>query len=627
MSWDPFLLSTTDAHTSHFLLRSKTPNQPHKMGQSIEAEKPTPQPHDYSAQAGHMRESPSPVTAADAVRDIRSPGVVRVEAVSSVITNLDRVFIFFGVFLMAYVYGLDGTLRYAYQPSATSSFSQHSLSATVNVLRSAISVGAQPTAAKIADVFGRVELICVSVVFYVVGTIVEAVADNVDAFSGGAIIYQIGYTMLLLLVEVIIADITSTRARLFFSYIPALPFIINTWVSGDISEAVLQGPGWKWGIAMWAIIMPVCALPLIGSLVVASRRAKRQGLLGDYASAFRQLGFRNLALELFWLLDVIGIVLIIAVLDLVLVPFTIAGGESAKWGEAHIIAPLVMGLLCIPAFVFWELRAPHPLIPFMDMKDRGVWAPMGIAIFLNFAFTMQSDFLYTVLLVAFDFSVKSATRIQSLYSFTSVIVGTLLGLVVYRVKRLRIFVVVGTLLYTIAFGLLIHFRGSTDGSAQAGVIGAQVLLGVAGGMVPYTAQASLQVNLKHEHLAVITGIFLATYNIGSALGNTVSGAIWSQVLPGKLNDELNPINSTLGATMYLDPLNTYTKYPVGTPERTGMIQSYQSVQKLLTITGVCLCVPLIMFGILLRNSKLDNRQTLAKDSDPETETDVATVRR
>ncbi|KAG6068329.1 hypothetical protein E4U32_001113 [Claviceps aff. humidiphila group G2b] len=591
-------------------------------------------PHTSASIPPAGQHSPSPpATAADAVRDIRSPGIVRVEAVSSVITTLDRFFIFTGVFLLAYVYGLDGTLRYAYQPTATSSFSEHSLSATVNVLRSAISVGAQPTAAKIADVFGRVELICVAVLFYVVGTIVEAVADNVDTFSGGAIIYQIGYTMLTLLVEVIIADITSTRARLFFSYIPALPFIINTWVSGDISSAVLAGPGWKWGIAMWAIIMPVCALPLIGSLMVVTRRAKRQGLLGNYTTAFKQLGFRNLAIELFWLLDVIGIILIIAVLDLILVPFTIAGGESSKWGEAHIIAPLVIGILCIPAFIFWELRAPHPLIPFKDMKDRGVWAPMGIAIFLNFAFTMQSDFLYTVLLVAFDFSIKAATRVQSLYSFTSVIVGPLLGLLVYKVKRLRIFVIAGTLLYTVAFGLLIHFRGASGSvsSAQAGVIGAQVLLGIAGGLVPYTAQASLQVNLKHEHLAVLTGIFLATYNIGSALGNTVSGAIWSQVLPGKLNSLLNPLNSTLGTTMYMNPLGTYTSYPIGTPERTAMVQSYQSVQKLLTITGICLCVPLILFAILLRNPRLDDRQTLAKDLDSDTETkseaDAASIRK
>ena len=31
----------------------------------------------------------------------------------------------------------------------------------------------------------------------------------------------------MLLVEVLIADMTSTRSRLLFSYIPALPFIVS----------------------------------------------------------------------------------------------------------------------------------------------------------------------------------------------------------------------------------------------------------------------------------------------------------------------------------------------------------------------------------------------------------------
>jgi SIT family siderophore-iron:H+ symporter-like MFS transporter len=174
----------------------------------------------------------------------KSPGVRRVEALASVLTTWDRVFIFVGVFLVAFAYGLDGTLRYTYQPYATASFSQHSLLATVNVLRSVIAAAAQPTAGRIADIFGRAELVALSVFFYVLGTVVETVSNNVSTFAAGAIIYQIGYTMIILLVEVIVADITSTRARLLFSYIPATPFLITTWVSGNISQAVLGVTSW-----------------------------------------------------------------------------------------------------------------------------------------------------------------------------------------------------------------------------------------------------------------------------------------------------------------------------------------------------------------------------------------------
>lgn len=59
-----------------------------------------------------------------------------------------------------------------------------------------------------------------SIVFYLVGTIVETCSKNVASFAAGAVIYQIGYTCVILLVEVIIADTTSMRSRVFFSYIP-----------------------------------------------------------------------------------------------------------------------------------------------------------------------------------------------------------------------------------------------------------------------------------------------------------------------------------------------------------------------------------------------------------------------
>lgn len=73
-----------------------------------------------------------------------------------------------------------------------------------------IAAAAQPTAAKIADVFGRVEVIILSIVFYTVGmncnvfhgffpiysdyrlgTIVEACADNVETFAAGGVIFQV----------------------------------------------------------------------------------------------------------------------------------------------------------------------------------------------------------------------------------------------------------------------------------------------------------------------------------------------------------------------------------------------------------------------------------------------------
>ncbi|KAJ5791284.1 uncharacterized protein N7518_008295 [Penicillium psychrosexuale] len=539
-----------------------------------------------------------------------SPGVRRIEIITSHFRFWDRIFLFIAIFLIAYVYGLDGTVRYTYQPYATQSYGEHSLLATINVLRAVIAAAAQPTAAKVADVFGRVELILLSIVFYTVGTIVEACATTLEAFAAGAVIYQIGYTSIMLLVEVLIADVTSSRSRLLFSYIPALPFIINTWISGNLTDAVLKVTTWRWGIGMFAIIYPACALPLIAVLFIVNRRAKKTGALESYKSSLQLLGKKKMAIELFWHLDIVGNILLIAMLACILVPFTLAGGVSAQWKTAKVIAPLIIGFLLIPVWIVWERTCQYPMLPFKLLKDRAVWGALGIPIMLNTAWYLQGDFLYTVLYVSFDESILSATRITSLYSFVSVITGVILGLIVMKVRQLKPFIVAGTLLFMVAFGILIYFRGGVAHSSHSGVIGAQVLLGIAGGMFPYPAQASIQVASKHEHLAVITGIYLAAYNIGSALGNTVSGAIWNQVLPSELNHRLG--NETLAAYVYAQPLAFAAVNPVGTPNRDNVILAYQKTQRLLCITGICLTVPLIAFALVIRNPTLTREQSLVK---------------
>ncbi|KAK2734663.1 Siderophore transporter [Myotisia sp. PD_48] len=554
----------------------------------------------------------------------KSPGVQRIEAITPYFTLWDRIFLFFGIFLIAYAYGLDGTIRYTYQAHATASYQTHSLLATVNVLRGVIAAAAQPTAAKIADVFGRGELIVVTIFFYILGTIVEASATGVKAFCAGAVFYQIGYTTIMLLVEVLIADLTSLRSRLIFSYIPALPFLINTWVSGDITSLVMAKSNWQWGIGMWAIIYPVCCIPLLLSLYIVHRRAKKAGALAGYKSPYQLYGGRKLVTAIFWQLDVIGIVLLIAVFALVLVPFTIAGGVVTQWKTAKVIAPLVIGVLLIPVWVFWEMKSPHPMIPFRLLKDRAVWGALGIAVSLNTAWYLQGDFLYTVLVVGFDESIKSATRITSLYSFASVLTGCAVGLAVFKVRRLKAFIVAGTLLFLVAFGLLIQFRGGKGGSSHSGIVGAQVLLGIAGGMFPYPAQASIQATTKHEHVAVITGLYLASYHIGSALGNSISGALWNQVLPNTLANHLG--NQTLAAQIYGDPFTFAAANPVGTPNRDATMLAYRHIQRLLCITGICLAVLIISFSLVLRDPVLGKEQSLPDaekySSDDESASDV-----
>ena len=534
----------------------------------------------------------------------KSPGVVRIEAIASNLGPLTRTILFAGLFLLGYAFGLDAVLRNVYQTYATASYRDHSLLSTVNVIRTVFSAAAQPTTGKLADAFGRVETLALSVVFYLVGSIVEATSNEVTSFCAGAVLYTLGFTIIQTLVEILIADVTSTRVRLLASYVPNLHFIITAWVSGNISSAVLGGTTWRWGIGMWCIIFTVLVVPVVATLTYLDLCALRNS--SSATQAPRWIPVR----QLFWQLDVPGIILLIASLALLLTPLTIAGGESPKWRTAHVIAPLVIGFLCIPVFIFWQMRAPHPLIPFSFLKDRGVWGALGIAAFMNFANSMQSNYLYTVLIVAFDFSVTAATRIATLFMFTSFLVGPICGILVYRVRRLKYFIIVGTVLFLIGFGLLIRYRSGSSSSDHAGVIAAEVILGIGGGMTPYASLASMQASLKHENLGVMTGLFLAFHSIGNAFGTSVAGAIWTQLLPSRLATNLGDVSRAM--QVYGNPFRVVAQFPVGTDVRTAIIDSYQHVQRYLCITGLCLSLPLIGFAFCLRNPVLGRDQSLVE---------------
>jgi SIT family siderophore-iron:H+ symporter-like MFS transporter len=170
---------------------------------------------------------------------------------------------------------------------------------------------------------------------------------------------------------------------------------------------------------------------LITSLWLPYRRVRRDVDFTSLETPLHKLGPRRFFVALYWQLDVIGLVLLIIIFSGILAPLTIAGRNPEQWKEAKILVPLIVGILCIPAWLVWEKSyARSTLLPFRVLysptcvtsiltiqllTDRAVWGALGIAWLLQFCWTLQGNFLYTILKVSFNESITSATRIVSLY--------------------------------------------------------------------------------------------------------------------------------------------------------------------------------------------------------------------
>ncbi len=539
----------------------------------------------------------------------KSLGVRKIEIISKQYGMIGKVITYFTIFIIGYCYSLDSNTRYVYTAVATSSYSEHSLLSTVNVILAVIAAASQPVIARLSDVFGRLELYLISVMFFVIGTILESQSQTIQRYAGGAVLYEVGYCGIVLMLQILIADLSFLNWRLFCSIIPSLPFILNTWISGNVTSAM--GTHWSWGVGMWAIILPVVSIPLVVMLLDMKRRAKNTPEweeLKDEKNDFQRLGWKDFFIHLFWMLDVIGIFLLVASLILLLVPFTIAGGVKTEWQKAKIIAPIVIGALLVPVFLVWEGRTENPIAPLHLLKDRGIWAALNISFLIDFIFEIQASYLYTVLIIAVNESVKSATRISTLASFVSCVVCFFLGLIVVKFRRLKVLICFGTSLWMVSMGMLVHFRGGE--SSHAGIIGSLIVMGFGTAFFTMPTQTTLQSCVGHEYTAIVTSLNYTVYRVGAAVGSAIAGAIWSQLLPKKIQKYLG---SDLEASAYGAPFEFILTYTWDTPERQKLVLAYQEIEKILMIVALVFCVPLVASAFALRDRKLGEFQSYEND--------------
>jgi SIT family siderophore-iron:H+ symporter-like MFS transporter len=514
-------------------------------------------------------------------------------------------------FIIGYGYGLDSSTRYIYTGYAASSYGAHSLISTIGVINAVIGAASQVVYARLSDVFGRLELLITAIVFYVVGTIIQSQAYDIQRYCAGAVFYNLGFVGVLLVVLLILSDFSSLRWRLFYQFVPTLPFIINTWIAGNVTAAVGPVDNWSWGIGMWAFIFPLASLPFICCILhmiwLANKTPEWQELK-QHKSFFSEYSIYRSIFELGRRVDIIGVTLLTISIGCLLVPLTLAAGVTDQWQSGKIIGPLVLGFVLMPVFVLYESKyAVYPLAPFKLLKDRGVWSALALSILINFVFYMAYDYLYTVLVVAVNQSTLSATRITSVATFTSTVWAPAFALIVVYFRRLKGFILTGVSLWFVATGLLYHFRGGEQ--SKAGIIGALVVWGIGTTLFTYPVGVSVQSVTSHENMATVTALVYVLYRIGAAVGNAVSGAIWTQMLPGKIAEHLGEFNNaSLANFAYSSPYSFILEYPWGTPERQAVVESYRYIQRLETVVALCLCSLLVFFAFFLRDPPLTDQQ-------------------
>ncbi|KAK0453763.1 drug:h+ antiporter [Armillaria borealis] len=560
-------------------------------------------------------------------------GVEAVKATHKVYGKYSRWCLFIGIGLASYIYSLDGQTTYSYLTFAASALKDHSLISTIQTAQSIIIACGKPVIAKVADVSSRGFAYVFVLVFYVVGYIVIASAQNIQTVAGGIVLYAVGYTGLQLLTSIIIADITTLQWRGFAVGMTSLPFIINAFIGSNVSTQVLEGAGWRWGYGMFAILVPASLSPLIITLVWAERKAKRLGLVPEKPKASNSdKSLLQQTLEVISQLDVVGLVLIGTSVALILLPLTLAENASGGWNNSSMIAMLVIGCVLFPAVGPWEFKfAKYPVIPMRFITNFTVVGASLIGFFdyacsssrnLIISFYLTYVYLYSFVIVVKPWSLINATYFIQTQSVGLTFFGILCGLAMRFLHRYKLLLVVGLAIRLLGVGLMIHSRGANASDVE--IVWTQIIQSMGGGMSAITIQTAAQASVSHKDVATVTAMVLLLTEIGGAIGNSVAGAIWTNLMPGKLLKYLPNISQDERDALY-SSITTVTTYARGTEIREGAISAYGDVMKIMLIVATVMSVIPLIISLFMPDWHLGEKQNAVDEEDLAGEVDHNTA--
>lgn len=513
-------------------------------------------------------------------------GVQNIEAVTSVWTTRSLIAAYAMIFIIYFVETMQQGAMGSITPYVTSAFAAHSLTPTVSIFSNIIGGVFQLSLAKILDVFGRPQGYLLSVFFATIGLIMMAACNNVETYAAAQVFYTVGNNAILYCVSVFVADTSSLRNRAMMTAFSASPNLITIWLAGPISEAFLNGPGWRWGFGTFCILVPVFTLPLYGLFVYNFKKAKNQGLIPESNS-------QRTAWESFIYycreFDAIGLFLLSAGLALFLLPFNIYYFQAEGWRAPVIIALLVVGLVVIVAFALWEkFFAAITFIPYSLLLDRTVFGAciLGATLFISYYCWMS--YFTSFLQVVNNLDVTKASYVAQTYSMGSSLTAIAVGVLVRytgRVKPVTLYMAVPLSIFGLA--LMINFRKPDVNIGY--IIMCQIFVSVAGGTIIICDPIAAMAAATHQHIAVVLAVLSMFSQIGGAIGLSVAAAIWQGVFPVKLAEYLPESELPNLLAIYAD-LTVQLSYPVGSPARIANQDAYADGQKMMLIAGTAIWI-------------------------------------
>ncbi|EYR63084.1 multidrug transporter [Actinotalea ferrariae CF5-4] len=435
--------------------------------------------------------------------------------------------VFIGLLLGMFVAGISQTIVSPALPvmvAELGGIEGYSWLATAAMLTAAVVV---PIVGKLSDLYGRRPFYLGGLVVFMAGAALAGAAPSFWWLVAARAVQGLGMGALMTLSQTIIGDIVPPRQRGRYQGWVGAVFGVTS-VAGPLADGWLTDHvGWRWvfyaGLPFGVIALVFVARNLH---LPHARRPVR--------------------------IDVAGIV----TLTLALVAVLLAaswGGTAYPWSSPVVLGLLGAGAVLLTAFVLVEQRAHEPVLP-LRLFRSSIFTLANVAS-LAISMAMFGAVFYIPVYAQGVLGVD-ATRSGAILvpmSVTMIGVGIVVGLLISRHGHYKRYVVGGTVLMLVGFGLLTL---TGYGTSPVQLTAAMVVIGLGIGGAMQTLTLVVQNVVGRDDLGVATASVQFFRNVGATVGIALLGAVMTARLGPAIAEQLpagTDAPADLGAGSVLDP--------------------------------------------------------------------------
>ncbi|KAJ5772783.1 Major facilitator superfamily domain general substrate transporter [Penicillium paradoxum] len=537
-------------------------------------------------------------------------GVWRVRAITTAWSTKTLVLMFILLYLVSFVDALLSSVESTLNPYITSSFNKHGLLTVVSVVSTILGGSSKLTLAKIIDIWGRVEGFLIMLVLVIIGLIMKATCISMEMYTAAHTLYWVGHIGLTYVVDIMLADMTSLRNRMFMLGLNGTPGIASVFAGPKIADLFYNNLNFYWAFGAFAIMMVGVSIPVAVVMLFMQRRAEKSGILEKSRSG--RVWWQSIVHYLIEF-DVIGIILITAAFSLILLPFSIASYGPKGWATGYIIAMEVLGVACVPAFYLWErYGSPVQFLPWKYLKEPTVIGSCLLygVMFIS-CFTWNSYF-GSYLQVVNRLDIVTSGYVLNSFSLTSYIFSPIFGLLISYTGDFKWTAMAGVPIFLLGTALLVPFRAPDTHVGLLTMV--QILVGLGSCLFAVCGQLAVMATVTHQEIAVVMAIWGLFGSIGASVGVAIAGGMWNNILEKELYNRLPAASKHLSTSIF-GSLVMQMSYADGTPERDAIVGAYADLQRKMAIVGVCFvpfCILCTWFWRNVNVKKLGKEQTAGK---------------